>query len=79
MGIQADFGATKRKLFEDVRNRLEEMINGWAEQFLSVAGKEVLIKSVASALPNYTMSCFQLPIQLAKEIEQVIAQFSWRD
>ncbi|KAM1398237.1 hypothetical protein ACFX2I_015708 [Malus domestica] len=79
LGIQVDFGASKKKVFEEVRNRLDERINGWAEQFLSMAGKEVLIKSVAAALPVYTMSCFQLPIHLAKEIEQVIARFWWRD
>ena len=39
----------------------------------------MLIKSVAATLPIYTMSCFQLPIQLAKEIEQIIARFWWRD
>ena len=38
-----------------------------------------LIKSVMAALPIYIMSCFQLPIQLAKEIEQIIARFWWRD
>ncbi|KAM1814992.1 hypothetical protein ACFX11_028589 [Malus domestica] len=79
LGIQVDLGGSKKKVFEDIRNKLEERINGWAEQFLSVAGKEVLLKTVATALPNYTMSCFQLPIQLAKEIEQVIARFWWRD
>ncbi|XP_050133196.1 uncharacterized protein LOC126609285 [Malus sylvestris] len=38
VGIQADFGASKKKVFEEVRNKLDERINGWAEQFLSVAG-----------------------------------------
>lgn len=66
-------------MFEDIRNRLEERINGWAEPFLSVARKEVFLKSVTTALPNYTMSWFQLPIQLAREIEQVIDRFWQRD
>lgn len=79
LGIQADFGGSKKKVFEVVRNKLDEQINGWVEQFLSMTENEVLIKSVASALPNYTMSFFQLPIQLVKEIEQVIARFWWRD
>jgi len=39
----------------------------------------MLLKSVATALSNYTMSWFQLPVQLAREIEQVIAHFWWRD
>lgn len=32
-----------------------------------------------TALPNYTMLCFQLPIRLAKKIEQVIAHLWWTD
>ncbi|KAM0991681.1 hypothetical protein ACFX2C_010032 [Malus domestica] len=49
LGITADFGVSKEAL--------EGRINGWAEQFLSPAGKKVLIKAVAMALPNYAMSC----------------------
>lgn len=30
LGIQVDFGASKKKVFEDVQNRLDERINGWA-------------------------------------------------
>lgn len=28
LGIQADFGGSKKKVFEDIENRLEERING---------------------------------------------------
>lgn len=57
VGIMADFGSSKKVMFEGVHEALEGHINGWAEQFLSFAGKEVLIKAVAMALPNYAMSC----------------------
>lgn len=57
LGINADFGASKNAVFEGVREALERRINGWAELFLSLAGKEVLIEVVAMALPNYAMLC----------------------
>lgn len=62
LGSQADFGASKKKVFEEVRNGVDERVNGWAKQFISQVGKEVLIKSVATTLPNYAMSCFKLPV-----------------
>ncbi|KAM1852865.1 hypothetical protein ACFX14_008903 [Malus domestica] len=78
LGLSADFGASKKVVFEGVREALEGRINGWAEQFLSPAGKEVMIKTVAMALPNYAMSCFKLPVNLCKEMETNIANFWWR-
>ena len=40
----------------------------WKGKYLSVAGKEVLIKSVAQALPIYIMSVFKLPLTLCDEL-----------
>ena len=40
-------------------------------------GKEVLIKSVAQAVPFYTMSCFLLPKKLCEELIGMIRQFWW--
>ncbi|BFG21532.1 hypothetical protein CerSpe_078060 [Prunus speciosa] len=51
---------------------------GWSEQYLSQAGKEVLIKAVAMAMPNFAMSCFKLPINLCKEIEREIIHYWWK-
>lgn len=41
-----------------MRNKLDERINGWAEQFLSVARNEVLIKSVAAGLLSILCRAF---------------------
>ncbi|KAM1024483.1 hypothetical protein ACFX13_038479 [Malus domestica] len=51
---------------------------GWAEQFLSPAGKEILIKAVATAMPNHAMSCFKLPIEVCRDIEKAIRSYWWR-
>lgn len=44
---------------------------------LSMAGKEVLIKSVAQALPTYSMGCFRLPRGLCEHIDKLSRQFWW--
>ena len=44
---------------------------------LSKAGKEILIKAVAQAIPTYTMSCFKLPDTLCEELTSMIRNFWW--
>ncbi|KAM1790105.1 hypothetical protein ACFX12_034201 [Malus domestica] len=78
LGLQADFGHSKKAVFEEVRDRLETRMTGWAEQFLSQAGNETLVKAVAMAMPNHAMSCFKLPIGMCKDIEKAICNFWWR-
>ena len=34
---------------------------GWKEKFISKASREILIKTIAQAIPTYTMSLFKLP------------------
>ena len=44
---------------------------------MSSAGKEILIKSVAQAIPLYTMQTFLLPKTFCDELNQLVAQFWW--
>ena len=57
------------------------MLAGWKEKLLSKAGKEVLIKAVAQAVPQavptYTMSCFKLPDSLCNDLMGMIRNFWW--
>ena len=51
------------------------MLGGWKEKLLSKAGKEVLIKAVAQAIPTYTMRFFKLPDSLYDEMMGMIHNF----
>lgn len=71
LGIQADFRHSIKTVFESIHHGIESQIDGWADQFRSPTGKEVLIKSVVMAMRNYAMACFKLSVSTCKEMERV--------
>ncbi|ONI21342.1 hypothetical protein PRUPE_2G060500 [Prunus persica] len=60
-----------------VRDRINSKIAGWKLKLLSQAGREVLIKSVAAAIPAYPMSCFLLLATICNSINADLARFWW--
>lgn len=77
LGLPTVVGRDKKKLFRGLADRVWKRVNGWEGKILSKAGKEVLIKAVAQAIPTYTMSVFQLPVGTCGEINQCLARFWW--
>jgi hypothetical protein len=61
LGMPSDIGSSKMGAFKYLKDILWGKVKGWIEKMISVAGKEILIKSVAQAVPVYSMSCFKLP------------------
>jgi len=70
-------GRSKIRTFEYLKERVWKRIQGWKEKLLSKAGKGVLIKAVAQAIPSYAMSCFDLTKTLCDEISSMISRFWW--
>ena len=52
-------------------------LKGWKKSSLSQAGREVLIKAVAQAIPAYIMNLFKFPTSLCKEMDAMISKFWW--
>jgi hypothetical protein len=68
LGLLAFIGRSKVSAFNDIKSRIWRRMNGWKEKFLSHGRKEILLKAVLQAIPTYTMSIFQLPKTLCREI-----------
>ena len=77
LGLPSIIGRSKRKAFDGLKDRLWKRLNGWQEHFLSIAGKETLIKAVAQAIPIYTMQCFMLPKSFCHDLNSMVSKF-WR-
>ena len=77
LGLPSFVGKAKYASFSQIKERVWSKLKGWKEKLISQAGREVLIKSVAQAIPTYAMSCFRLPSRLIKEIEVLIRRFWW--
>ncbi|CAA7027943.1 unnamed protein product [Microthlaspi erraticum] len=77
LGLPENISGSKQKVFAFVQDRLSQRINSWSAKLLSKGGKEVLLKSVAQALPTYVMSCFLLPLGIIKKLQSAISNFWW--
>jgi hypothetical protein len=61
-------GRSKKAIFNYIKDRIWNRITSWSSKLLSQAGKEVLIKSMAQAIPSYCMGVFLLPTSIGDEI-----------
>lgn len=75
LGLPAMVGKARYSAFRSIKERVWMKLQNWKNNFLSKAGKEVLIKAVFQAIPTYSMNVFQLPKKLFNEIESWIARF----
>ncbi|KAL9665566.1 hypothetical protein QQ045_020987 [Rhodiola kirilowii] len=70
----------KRKVTLNFSGMIDKVWNkteGWKTKNLSAGGKEILIKAVLQALPQYAMNCFQLPEDTIKKMHSSIIRYWW--
>lgn len=77
LGLPEHFGRRKRDIFSSIVDKIRQRAHSWSSRFLSGAGKQVLLKSILTAMPSYVMSCFKLPSSLCKQIQSVLLRFWW--
>ena len=60
LGLPMAIGRTENQVFGYIKSTMTNKLKGWKSKMLSLARKEVLIKLVILAMPNYAMACFKL-------------------
>ena len=75
LGLPMAGGKSKVKTFKDLREKITNRFLGWKEKYISKVGREVLIKTVAQAIPTYFISIFKIPKNLCDTINS--AKYWW--
>ena len=77
LGLPSFVGRNRSESLTQIKERVWQKLKGWKEKLLSQAGREILIKAVAQAIPTYSMSCFRLPSKLCTDLESMVRRFWW--
>ena len=77
LGLPTFVSRSRKKPFLFVVDCVKKRISGWMEKLASWAGREVLIKVIAQAIPTYAMSVFKFIKDLCNSIQSAITRFWW--
>ena len=77
LGLPMSGGKSKVNTFKGLQEKIMKRVMGWKEKFISKAGREILIKTVAQAIPTYSMCLFKLPRTICDNINSLLAKYWW--
>lgn len=77
LGLPTALGRSTKEAFEYMPTRIKKLIGAWSGKEASAAGREVLLKSVAQAVPTYPMSCFLIPKDTCRKMKTAISNYWW--
>lgn len=77
LGLPMVSGKSKVNTFKGVREKISKRVIGWNEKFISKVGRDILIKTMAQAIPNYVMIIFKIPKNLCDDINAILAKYWW--
>ena len=75
LGLSMVGGKSKVNTFKELHERISKRVMGWKEKYISKAGREVLIKTIAQAIPTYSMSLFKIPKMLGDSINSTLTKY----
>jgi hypothetical protein len=61
LDFHAIVGSDRTDCFQYLIDRVNAISHGWREKMLSMRGKEILLNSIAQAIPLFAMLVFKIP------------------
>jgi len=77
LGLLVVVGKNRRASLNYIKDIVWGKLQGWKEELLSQARKEVFLKAVVQTIPIFWMGCFKLLLGLCGDIEMLIRKFWW--
>lgn len=75
LGLPSIISQSKVKFFVNLVDKTWQQIVNWKFQYLSIAGKAIMLKSVLQALPTYTMVIFLLLKVIVRRLNVPLKEF----
>jgi hypothetical protein len=72
LGLPTPEGRMNKGRFKSLKERFTKRFTNSAEWNMSSRAKEVLIKSVAQAIPTYSMGVFKLPVTFCDDLTHMV-------
>ncbi|XP_059064784.1 uncharacterized protein LOC131856859 [Cryptomeria japonica] len=79
LGTLLFVGASKTKIWKGLLDGCKAKMEGWKSKWLTLVGRILILKSVISAMPIFSMACFKLPGTIIKNIQQKMRKFLWNN
>ncbi|VFQ63278.1 unnamed protein product [Cuscuta campestris] len=76
LGLPSFVGWNKRAVFTYIEEKITQRISAWNKRLLRREGKEILLKTIARAMPTFSMSVFLIPNSLCSA-ERTMSRFWW--
>lgn len=75
LGLPLVIPRSKVEVAADIKEKFLKKITGLKAKILSQAGRTVIIKSIAGALPSYLMSFYSMPQNWCSDIDRAQKKF----
>ncbi|OMO52067.1 reverse transcriptase [Corchorus capsularis] len=77
LGLPIMVGKNKKRELNFIKERLLHRVNSWCSKLFSIAGKAVMIQSIAQSVHIYLMSVFRFPKSFIHDLNMILAKFWW--
>jgi hypothetical protein len=78
LGLPLHIKKLPKSLFQRVIQKVANRMPGWKKILFTYSGREMLVKIVLSAMPNFFLTLFKMPKWVFAQIDRFMRSFLWK-